>query len=137
MEADLPAEIRIREENDIVTARNVVRQAATALGFRLTDVTRIVTAASELARNAFRHAGGGTMRWRRLDGADSIGIELRFEDKGPGIPDINQALQEGYTTVGGLGLGLPGSKRLMDQMEIRSEVGSGTVVTVTKWRRGG
>ena len=127
-------ELRIAAEHDIVSARNQARQAAVALGFGLTDVTRIVTAVSELARNAFRYAGGGTMRWQKLDVDGKAGIELIFEDTGPGIPDIERAMQEGYTTSGGLGLGLPGTKRLMDELEIRSKVGKGTVVTVRKWR---
>jgi len=127
-------ELRIMAEGDIVAARNFVRQAAAGVGFGLTDVTRIVTAASELARNAFRYAGGGVMQCRRLDANGKIGIELTFEDRGPGIADIKQAMQEGYTTSGGLGLGLPGAKRLMDEMEVRSEIGKGTAVTVRKWR---
>jgi len=127
-------EVRIAAESDIVAARNFVRQAAAGVGFGLTDVTRIVTAASELARNAFRYAGGGVMQCRRLDANGKIGIELTFEDRGPGIADIKQAMQEGYTTSGGLGLGLPGAKRLMDEMEVRSEIGKGTAVTVRKWR---
>ena len=127
-------EVRIAAESDIVAARNFVRQAAAGVGFGLTDVTRIVTAASELARNAFRYAGGGVMRCHRLDANGRTGIELTFEDHGPGIADIKQAMQEGYTTSGGLGLGLPGAKRLMDEMEVRSEIGTGTAVTVRKWR---
>ena len=109
---------------------------ATTLGFGTTDATRIVTAASELARNAFRYAGGGVMRCCRLDADGKAGIELTFVDHGPGISDIAQAMQEGYTTGGGLGLGLPAAKRLMGEMEIRSEIGKGTSVTVRKWRTG-
>lgn len=128
-------EVRINVETDIVTVRKTVRDAATQLGFGITDVTRIVTAASELARNVFLYAGSGVMRWHALDTGGSIGIVLMFEDSGPGIADIEQAMQEGYSTSGGLGMGLPGANRLMDEMEIRSEVGRGTTVTVRKWRR--
>lgn len=128
-------EVRIQSESDIVAVRKAVRDAATRLGFRITDVTRIVTAASELTRNILRCAGSGITRWRTLDTGGSVGIELTFEDKGPGIADVEQAMQEGYSTGGGLGMGLPGTKRLMDEMEIQSEVGKGTTVTVRKWRR--
>jgi serine/threonine-protein kinase RsbT len=128
-------EVTIASEVDIVSARKAVREAAVELGFGVTDVTRIVTAASELARNTFLYAGSGLMRWRRLSSAGKSAIELVFEDSGPGISDIASAMQEGYTSSGGLGMGLPGTKRLMDEMEISSEPGKGTTVTVRKWRR--
>lgn len=128
-------EVRIDSESDIVTARKIIRTTAMAMGFGVTDVTRIVTAASELTRNVFRYAGSGVMRWRMVNASEVLGLELTFEDQGPGIPDIAQAMEAGYTTKGGLGLGLPGAKRLMDEMEIESEVGKGTRVTVTKWRK--
>jgi serine/threonine-protein kinase RsbT len=128
-------EVRIDSESDIVTARKIVRNTAIAMGFSVTDVTRIVTAASELTRNVFRYAGSGVMRWRIVDAGEMVGLELTFEDRGPGIPDIERAMEAGYTTKGGLGLGLPGAKRLMDDMEIESEVGKGTRVTVKKWRK--
>jgi serine/threonine-protein kinase RsbT len=128
-------EVRIDSESDIVTARKIVRDAAIATGFGVTDVTRIVTAASELTRNVFRYAGSGVMRWRTVSAGEVLGLELTFEDHGPGIPDIKRAMEVGYTTSGGLGLGLPGAKRLMDEMEIESEVGKGTRVTVKKWRK--
>lgn len=127
-------EVRIQSESDIIAARRTVREAATRLGFDITDVTRIVTAASELARNVFLYASSGSMRWRGLNTGGSVGIELTFDDNGPGIADIEQAMQEGYSTSRGLGMGLPGAKRLMDEMEIQSEVGKGTTVTVRKWR---
>jgi serine/threonine-protein kinase RsbT len=127
--------VRITSEGDLVTARKMVRQAAMTMGFGVTDVTRIVTAASELTRNVFRYAGVGVMSWRQVNAGGRVGIELTFEDQGPGIPDIAQAMEAGYTTGGGLGLGLPGARRLMDDMQIQSEVGKGTKVTVTKWRR--
>jgi serine/threonine-protein kinase RsbT len=128
-------EVRIDSESDIVAARKIVRNAAIAMGFGVTDVTRIVTAASELTRNVFRYAGSGVMRWRTVNAGEVRGLELTFEDQGPGIPDIKRAMEMGYTTKGGLGLGLPGAKRLMDEMEIESEVGQGTRVTVKKWRK--
>ena len=128
-------EVCINSESDIVMARKIVREAAIAMGFGVTDVTRIVTAASELTRNVFRYAGSGVMRWRTLNAGEVVGLELTFEDYGPGIPDIQRAMEAGYTTKGGLGLGLPGAKRLMDEMEIESEVRKGTRVTVKKWRR--
>ncbi len=135
MKDEREGKVRITSEGDIVTARKIIRDAAMAMGFGMTDVTRIVTAASELTRNVFRYAGSGVMYWRKLNTDDHVGLELTFEDSGPGIPDIEQALGMGYTTSGGLGLGLPGAKRLMDEMEIESEVGKGTRVTVKKWRR--
>lgn len=128
-------EVLIDDESHIVTVRKTIREAATGLGFGLTDVTRIVTAGSELARNIFHYAGKGKMRWSELENVDRIGIQLIFEDYGPGIPDIQQALEPGYSTSGGLGMGLPGTRRLMDDMEIESQVGVGTKVTVRKWRR--
>ena len=126
-------EVAISEEVDIVAVRKAVRGASAAGGFGVTDVTRIVTSASELARNVYVYAGSGVLRWRLLNADGRSGIELTFEDQGPGIADVDQAMEVGYTTSGGLGMGLPGSKRLMGEMEVRSEVGSGTRVTVRKW----
>lgn len=128
-------EMPIVSEGDVVTARRVVRKVASEAGFGLTDVTRIVTAASELTRNVFRYAGSGVLRWRSLQNNSTVGVEFVFEDYGPGIADIQQAMQEGFTTGGGLGLGLPGAKRLMDEFDIRSEPGKGTTVTITKWKK--
>ena len=127
-------EITIKTEGDIVAARRSVREAAMQAGFTATDVTRIVTAASELARNVFKYAGEGIMRWRGLEAGANPGLELQFVDHGPGIADINMAMQEGYSTSKGLGLGLPGVKRLMDEMEIQSAVGHGTTIILKKWR---
>jgi serine/threonine-protein kinase RsbT len=127
-------ELSIESEGDIVAARRVVREAAATLGFGVTDLTRIVTAASEMARNVFKYAGQGVMHWRRVELTGRAGLELRFVDHGPGIPDIDLALQEGYTTGQGLGLGLPGARRLMDELEIQSTPGQGTTVTLKKWR---
>lgn len=128
-------EVNIAQESDILTVRKTLREVASRLGFGNTDVTRIITSASELARNVFTYAGKGTMTWRKVERDNKVGIEFSFEDKGPGIAEIEQAMQEGYSSKGGLGLGLPGSKRLMDEMEVRSEEGQGTTVTVRKWLR--
>lgn len=128
-------EVAIAAEGDIVWARRAVREAAVELGFSVADVSRIVTASSELARNAFIYGGGGVVRWRRLDEAERVGIEVEFEDEGPGIADIDQAMEEGFTTAGGPGIGLPGARRLTDEMAIESELGQGTRVTIRKWRR--
>lgn len=128
-------ELRIESEGDIVMARRLIRNAATTLGFGITDVTRIVTAASELTRNLYHYAGSGVMRWRSLAAAAGVGLELTFEDSGPGIPDVAKAMESGFSTSKGFGLGLPGAKRLMDEMTIQSEVGKGTTVQVRKWLR--
>lgn len=133
MNSALEGEVAIRSEGDIVMARRAVRDAAVALGFGLTDVTRIVTAASELARNVFTYAGSGAMRWRRLS-QSKPGLELVFEDHGPGMADIAKCLEPGYSSCNSLGLGLSGAKRLMDEMTVESHVGQGTTVVVRKWR---
>jgi serine/threonine-protein kinase RsbT len=135
MNAEHAGEVRIHSESDIVETRRTVRTAATRLGFGITDVTRIVTAASELARNVYLYAGSGIMRWQALDTGGRLGLELTFEDRGPGISDIEQAMEAGYTSGAGLGMGLPGAKRLMDEFEIASEIGKGTIVTAKKWHR--
>jgi serine/threonine-protein kinase RsbT len=134
MSSDPAGEMSITTEGDIVVTRRTVRDLAVAVGFGVTDVTRIVTAASELARNIFKYGGGGVLRWRRLQQDEKAGLELQFIDHGPGIADVELALQEGFTTGRGLGLGLPAAKRLMDDLMIHSEVGKGTEVTVKKWR---
>ena len=134
MDTAVEIQIAIQVESDIVMARRAVRDAANSLGFGVSDTTRIVTAASELARNIFKYAGEGVMDVRPLNSGERRGIELRFVDHGPGIPDIQEALKEGFSTAGGLGLGLPGAKRLMDELDVQSEPGQGTIVTVKKWR---
>lgn len=129
-------EMVIANENDIVMARKAVRDVTTSMGFGVTDVTRIVTAASELTRNIYLYAGNGVMRWRILDDDEyHHGVELTFEDHGPGIENLEQAMVPGYTSGKGLGMGLPGSKRLMDEMEVDTAVGRGTVVKIRKWLR--
>ncbi len=133
LDSDHQGELPITSEGDIVAARKVVRETATAMGFGLIDVTRIVTAASELTRNIYLYATSGVMRWRSLRQGGAVGLELAFEDQGPGIADIDKALEPGFTTGRGMGLGLPGAKRLMDEMTIRSSPGHGTLVEVRKW----
>jgi len=128
-------QVSIKSESDIVLARRQVREVAAQIGFSVTDTTRIVTAASELARNIFKYAREGVMHWRRIEKEGSSGLELQFVDNGPGIEDISLAMQEGFSTSKGLGLGLPGVKRLMDEMDIQSVVGKGTTVTLKKWRK--
>ncbi len=128
-------EFHIGSEGDIVTARRLIRNAAAALGFGITDVTRIVTAASELTRNIYQYAGSGIMRWRSFNDGVDVVLELTFEDSGPGISDLEKAMESGFSTGKGFGLGLPGAKRLMDEMIVQSEVGKGTTVTARKWLR--
>jgi len=135
MEGLPEGELPINSENDIVTCRKVIRNLSTDAGFGVTDVTRIVTAVSELARNIFVHAESGKMRWNIIHQAGKVGIELIFEDNGPGIADVEQALTPGYSTVKSMGMGLPGVKRLMDEMHITSEPNAGSIVTVKKWNR--
>jgi serine/threonine-protein kinase RsbT len=124
----------LRSDADIVIARQRVRAQAQALRFSLVDQTKLVTAASELARNALVHGGGGTMRIEVLDRSPRCGLRIVFEDQGPGIADVELALRDGYTTGGGLGLGLGGSKRLVNEFEVDSRPGEGTRVTVVRWK---
>jgi serine/threonine-protein kinase RsbT len=128
-------EFHVGSEGDIVTVRRLVRSAATALGFGITDVTRIVTATSELTRNIYQYAGCGMISWRSCAEGTNLGFELIFEDSGPGIPDVAKAMESGFSTSRGFGLGLPGAKRLMDDMTIHSEVGKGTKIRIRKWLR--
>ena len=124
----------IRGTQDIVGVRQVVREWAISMGFSLVDQTKIVTAASELARNVVVYGGGGTLALEALNDGDRRGLRLAFEDQGPGIPDVEAALRDGFTTGGGLGLGLGGAKRLCNQFEIASRPGEGTRVVITRWR---
>jgi serine/threonine-protein kinase RsbT len=126
--------IPISSSEDVVRVRQVTRAWAVAQGLSLVDQTKIVTAASELARNTLDHGGGGSVRLEALNSETRRGLRLTFEDQGPGIPDIELALKDGYTTVGGLGLGLSGSKRLSNEFEIFSRVGEGTRVMITRWK---
>lgn len=127
--------VEIETEHDIVRCRRVCREIAKEYGFNLVDQTRITTAASELARNIFEYADKGSMTAEILDFEDQTGIKLVFEDRGPGIDNLDQAMDEGWTSHRGMGLGLPGSRKLMDEFHIESESGKGTRVTVIKWRR--
>lgn len=127
-------QIPVETEPHIVTVRQTVRAWSQELGFSLVDQTKMVTAASELARNTIKHGGGGVLKLEALSEGIRRGLRLRFEDRGPGIPDISLALKDGYTTGGGLGLGLGGSKRLVNDFDIESRVGEGTRVTVVRWR---
>lgn len=127
---DLP----IRENGDVVLVRQHVRSLAGELGFGIVDQTKIVTAASELARNTLIHGGGGNVTLETLNGGERRGLALTFEDSGPGIPDVTLALKDGYTTGNGLGLGLGGARRLVNEFEIESRPGRGTRVRVVRWR---
>lgn len=133
MSLETAGQVSIETETDIVAARQAVRAVALEIGFSATDVTRIVTAASELARNIFQYAGTGAMHWRRVHNQGRPGLELKFIDQGPGIPDISCAMKGGYSSGSGLGLGLPGARRLMDEMDIESQPGRGTTVVLKKW----
>lgn len=124
----------IRSSGDVVLARQKVRQWAADMHFTLVDQTKLVTAASELARNTLDHGKGGQMQIEQVDNSSRAGLKLVFEDQGPGIPDINAALRDGFTTGGGMGLGLGGSKRLVSDFEIQSEAGKGTRITVVRWK---
>lgn len=123
----------IQSSEDIVAVRQTVRMWAIKLGFSLIDQTKIVTAASELARNTVDHAGGGTMSLETLEDGRRCGLRVTFEDKGPGIEDVELALKDGYTTGTGLGLGLGGAKRLSNEFEIISHPDRGTRVSIVRW----
>lgn len=126
--------VPIKTSSDVVIARQKVRQASADAKFSLVDQTKMVTAASELARNALEHGKGGEMNLELIDDNPRMGVRLVFSDQGPGIPDMGSALRDGFTTGGGMGLGLGGSKRLVNDFDIWSEVGKGTRVTVVRWR---
>jgi serine/threonine-protein kinase RsbT len=130
-----PLELPLRVAEDVVRVRQETRTRAVRAGFGIVDQTKIVTAASELARNTVVHGGGGLARIEALSRADGRrGVRLTFADEGPGIADIEQALRDGFTTGGGLGLGLGGARRLSNEFEIDSAPGRGTRITITRWR---
>ena len=124
----------VQSAEDVVAIRQAVRQRAVEQGFNLVDQTKIVTAASELARNTVQHGGGGRVTIEAVEDFGRRGIRLTFEDEGPGIPNVELAMKDGFTTGGGLGLGLSGARRLSNDFSIESTVGKGTRVTITRWR---
>jgi serine/threonine-protein kinase RsbT len=126
--------LQVRSDSDVVRTRQAVRAMCAEAGFSLVDQTKMVTAASELARNALIHGGGGTTTLEALEDGARKGVRMTFEDEGPGIPDIAQALKDGYTTGKGMGLGLGGSRRLVNEFDITSAQGSGTRVVAVRWR---
>jgi serine/threonine-protein kinase RsbT len=127
-------ELPLRNEHDIVLGRQTVRRLAQEAGFSLVDQTKLVTAASELARNALIYGGGGDLKWSTLADDGKRGVRLVFEDQGPGIPDIEQAMTDGWSSGSGLGLGLTGARRLVNEFELESKAGAGTRVTITRWK---
>ena len=127
-------EMEIQSSADVVLVRQAVRQFAVEIGFGLVDQTKIVTAASELARNTLDYGGGGTVKLETLQNGGRQGLRLTFEDQGPGIPDIELALKDGFTSGGGLGMGLGGAKRLANEFEIESVVGEGTRIIIVRWK---
>ena len=129
-----PIVVAIRSDADIVTARQEGRALAEGYGFSGTDLTFIATAISEIARNIVKFATRGEFVFSVLDEDGRKGLKVVARDSGPGIPDVERALQDGYSTYRGLGLGLPGARRLMDEFDVVSEVGTGTTITMIKWR---
>jgi serine/threonine-protein kinase RsbT len=126
--------VAVRFDADIVRIRQLVRERARQQGFGLVDQTKIITAASELARNTMHYGGGGTLRLDVLKEGSRVGLQLTFEDCGPGIPDLELAMRDGYTTGRGLGLGLGGAKRLSNEFDIESQPGKGTCVRIVRWK---
>ncbi len=124
----------LASERDIVACRQLVRKLAQELRFSLVDQTKMITAASELSRNTIVYGRGGEMRWEIVTKGAQTGLRLAFEDRGPGIPDTNLALTDGWTSGSGMGIGLSGSRRLVNDFELRTVVGEGTCVTITRWR---
>jgi len=134
MSANVRGEAPLRSEHDIVLARQQVRRLTQELKFSLVDQTKMVTAASELARNALIYGGGGKMEWEILAVEGRNGLKLRFADEGPGIPNLDLAMTDGWTSGNGLGMGLTGSKRLVNEFDIETKVGAGTRVTIARWK---
>src|SRR5215470_7532427 len=126
--------LTLRSDEDVVRSRQLVRRLAVELGYTLVEQTKIITAASEIARNTVQHGGGGTMQVDPLIEGNRRGLRLTFQDKGPGIADVGEAMKDGFTTGGGLGLGLGGAKRLSSEFSVESRVGEGTRVMLTRWR---
>jgi serine/threonine-protein kinase RsbT len=134
LNAEPTGSMPLRSEQDIVISRQMVRSLCQSLKFSLVDQTKMITAASELSRNALIHGGGGRMRWELLERNGRSGLQLHFEDEGPGIADVSLALTDGWTSGSGMGLGLPGSKRLVNDFDIESAPGRGTRVSIAKWK---
>jgi len=132
--ASTSGEAPLRSEHDIVLARQLVRKLSQELSFSLVDQTKMVTAASELARNALIYGRGGTMHWEIISREVSRGLKLVFADEGPGIPNMDLAMTDGWTSGNGLGMGLTGAKRLVNDFSIDSKVGAGTRVSITRWK---
>ena len=126
--------LNILSDQDIAASRQLVRRLSQEAGFSLVDQTKLVTATSELARNTLKYGGGGEMRAERVQRGKEVGLRVTFSDQGPGIPDVQQAMMDGWSTGAGLGLGLSGARRLVNEFEIESRVGQGTRVTITRWR---
>ena len=126
--------VPLRSQQDVVMARQLVRKLTQDLKFGLVDQTKFVTAASELARNAVIHGGGGEMCWAMVEVGGRTGLKLSFQDSGKGIPNLELAMMDGWTSGGGLGMGLSGAKRLVNEFEIQSEPGKGTRVAITRWK---
>jgi serine/threonine-protein kinase RsbT len=126
--------LEIRASEDVVRVRRLTRESALAQGFSLVDQTKLVTAASELARNTMEHGGGGQVEIQLLNDGPKKGLRLIFTDQGPGIPNVEQALKDGFTTGGGLGLGLGGARRLSNEFDIQSKPGEGTRITMARWK---
>ena len=124
----------LREDRDVITARSGVSEWAKEIGLTTLERTMVVTAASELARNTILHGQGGEMSLEVVREGPREGLRLTFEDQGPGIADIDRALEDGYSTGGGMGLGLPGARRLASEFELRSQAGVGTCVTIVRWK---
>jgi len=135
VEATEPLELPIAADRDVVKVRQAMRSFCLVAKLTLVDQTKAITAASELARNALIHGGGGQARLALVEDRGRLGVQAVFADEGPGIPDVDQALDDGWSSGSGLGLGLSGSRRLVDAFEIETEVGRGTTVTITKWAR--
>jgi serine/threonine-protein kinase RsbT len=127
--------LEVTTDQDVVRVRQLVRTVAVSVKLSLVDQTKLVTAASELARNTLVYGGGGTVEVARVENGRRSGIRIVFADRGPGIVDLDLALTDGYTTGSGLGLGLSGARRLVDEFDIQTAVGQGTSITVTKWCR--
>ncbi len=133
-ETETAGEVPVRSERDIVLARQLVRKVALQQKFSLVDQTKIVTAASELARNALIYGGGGVMRWELLTNGERHGLRLVFADEGPGIPNLELAMTDGWTSGNGMGMGLSGAKRLVNEFDIDTRVGGGTRVSIARWK---